>query len=249
MVLSNRYSDYDSFAWVYNKHWGNQFTPIALSVLEKFALPFIQPNANILDLCCGTGQLAQILTERCYRVTGLDGSKEMLRFAHKNAPDTKFIMDDARTFKLPAIYNLVISMFDSLNHIMTYEELTAVFLNAHVALQEGGLFLFDLNLEHGYKVNWDGSHGIAEDDYVCVFQTNYSPEEHTARLDVTIFRLEDNWRRSDFTLIQRCYSKSEVQSALETAGFVDISAYVYDRQLGWIDLTKESDRAFFLCRK
>ena len=249
MVSSSRYSDYDKFAWVYNKHWGNRFTPTALPVLEKLALPFIQHNADILDLCCGTGQLTQILTERGYRVTGLDGSEEMLRFARKNAPNAKFFLDDARTFKLPAMFNLVISMFDSLNHIMAYEELTTAFLNAHAALREEGLFLFDLNLEHGYKTNWDGSHGIAEDDHVCVFQTSYSPEEQTARLDATIFRLEDNWQRADFTLIQKCYSKSEVQSALETAGFIDINAYAYDRQLGWMDLTKESDRAFFLCRK
>lgn len=249
MSLGSQYSDYDKFAWVYNKHWGNRFTQTALPVLEKLTLPFIQPNADILDLCCGIGQLAQLLIEWGYRVTGLDGSEEMLRFARKNAPNAKFILDDARTFKLPAIYSLVISVFDSLNHIMAYEELTDAFLNVHAALQKDGLFLFDLNLEHGYIVNWNGFHGIVEDDHVCVFQMTYSPEEHTARFDATIFHSEDNWRRSDFTLIQKCYSKSEVQLALETAGFVDINAYSYDKQLGWVDLTKESDRAFFLCRK
>ena len=33
------YSDSDPFAWVYNKHWGDSFTHIALNVMEKLVLP------------------------------------------------------------------------------------------------------------------------------------------------------------------------------------------------------------------
>jgi len=69
------YSDYDPFAWVYNKHWGDSFTQHALPVLEKLVLPHLPAKARILDLCCGTGQLAQVLIERGYQVTVLDGSE------------------------------------------------------------------------------------------------------------------------------------------------------------------------------
>jgi len=143
------YSDYDRFAWVYNKHWGNSFTELALRVLEKLVFPYLSAKARILDLCCGTGQLAQALIARGYRVTGLDGSSEMLRFARENAPAGEFIVDDARSFKLPDSYHAVVSTFDSLNHIMTLEELTSVFRNVYAALQEGGFSFFDLNMEEG----------------------------------------------------------------------------------------------------
>ena len=83
------YSDYDTFAWVYNKHWGNQFTPTALSVIEKLVLPKISSNASILDLCCGTGQLARLLSERGYTITGIDGSAEMLKYAKENAAEVR----------------------------------------------------------------------------------------------------------------------------------------------------------------
>ena len=72
------YSDYDPFAWVYNRHWGNNFTALALLVLDRLVLPYLPARARILDLCCGTGQLARALSARGYQVTGLDGSKEML---------------------------------------------------------------------------------------------------------------------------------------------------------------------------
>lgn len=241
------YSDYDPFARVYNKHWGNSFTQHALPVLEELVLPHLPGKARILDLCCGTGQLAHILTERGYRVTGLDGSEEMLRFARENAPEVEFIHDDARTFRLPPVYHAAISTFDSLNHVMTLEELTSVFRNVHAALREGGLFLFDLNMEGGYRVTWNDNFGIVEDDLVCVVRSSYRPEEHTARFDATIFRRQESWQRSDITLFQKCYSEAEVLSALGTAGFSETRTYTYDLYLNLQNLTADSERAFFLC--
>jgi len=243
------YSDYDRFAWVYNKHWGNEFTHLALQVLEKLVFPHLLAKARILDLCCGTGQLAQALISRGYRVTGLDQSAEMLRFARENAPSGEFIVDDARSFKLPAVYHAVVSTFDSLNHIMSLEELTDVFGNVYAALQKGGLFLFDLNMEAGYRICWNDNFGIVEDDHVCVVRTSYRPEERTARFDTTIFSLQEGWHRSDVTLFQKCYSEAEVQSALKVTGFTKIQCYAYNEQLALEKLAGETERAFFICQK
>ena len=113
------YSAYDPFAWLYNKHWGNSFLPVVLPVLDNLVLTKIPKNARILDLCCGTGQMAQKLTVLGYRVTGLDGSLEMLNYSRQNAPGVEFLQADARSFRLPYKYNAVISVFDSLNHIIS----------------------------------------------------------------------------------------------------------------------------------
>jgi SAM-dependent methyltransferase len=250
MPKSERYSDYDDFAWAYNKHWGGQFTPAAFAVLEKLVFPKIAANARILDLCCGTGQKTQLLAQRGYVMTGLDGSEEMLKFARENAPSTHFILGDARTFKLPAEYDVVVSMFDSLNHVMTNEELTAVFRNVWNCLKAGGLLQFDMNLEPGYLKTWHGYNGIIEEDHVCIFPNSYDAEKRTARMDCTIFRLESGrWRRTDFTLTQKCYSHEELLSALRKAGFASIEDFSYDRVNGLAALTPASMRVFFLCQK
>ncbi len=244
------YSDYDPFAWVYNKHWGDSFTQIALPVIENLVLRQLAPEASILDLCCGTGQLAQALTALGYRVTGIDGSEAMLRFARENAPAAEFIQADARSFQSPQVYHAVVSAFDSLNHVMTLEELTSVFRNVHAALREGGLFLFDLNMEEGYREHWDGSFGIVEEDHVCVFLNSHCPDERTAQFDATIFRLQGTaWQRSDVMLLQKYYSEAEVRSALETAGFTEIRAYAHDEQSGFTELAADSERAFFIGQK
>ena len=227
MTSSPRYSKYDGIARVYNQHWGDRFLPTSLAALENLALCHLPGNAAILDLCCGTGQLALALTKRGYEVTGLDGSPEMLSFARKNATGAKFILDDARTFTLPTRYHLVVSMFDSLNHILEPRELSSVFTNVCASLRKKGLFLFDLITEKGYQANWNGFWGIVEDDHVCISQ----------------------WRRTDVILPERWYTEEEIRSALELASFQKITVYQYDGESGFKNLTEEAERAFFLCYK
>ncbi|MAE10429.1 MAG: class I SAM-dependent methyltransferase [Dehalococcoidales bacterium] len=243
------YSDYDPFARVYNQHWGNHFIPLVFPILEDHVLRYIPPNSCILDLCCGTGQLVRVLAGQGYQVTGLDGSAEMLRFARENAPDSEFIMADARTFEQPDTYQAVISTFDSLNHILELGELKSVFDNVRAALRPSGLFLFDLNMEAGFKTDWNYDFNIVEDDHVCVIRSSYHPRERRAKFEATIFSEGNVWQRSDFTLTQRCYSEPEVVETLKQAGFTEIQACACDIKRDLIQLTTESERAFFIGRK
>lgn len=248
MSADRRYSDYDRFAWTYNRHWGNMFMGKLIPVMEKLLFPHILTGTHILDLCCGTGQLAKTLTERGYNVTGVDGSEEMICFARKNAPDAEFIVEDARYFKLPEAYNVVVSTFDSLNHIMSIEELTEVFCNVYNVLIDGGVFMFDMKIEKAYQSEWKSSFGIVEDDHVCVVQSSYSADEGIDKTEITIFRLLDGeWRRLDLTLLQKCYCEQEILLVLSDTGFVDIQPYDAERGLG--DILKRPGRTFFFCRK
>ncbi len=246
----NTFTAYDPFAWMYNKHWGNSFLPVVLPILENLVLSKLSQNARILDLCCGTGQMARQLKTMKYRVTGIDGSSGMLSYARENAPGVKFLQADARSFKVPRKYNAVISVFDSLNHVMTLKELKSVFSCVYDSLLDNGVFMFDLNTEAGYLYEWDGDFTIVEDDHVCVVRNTYSAASRIATFDATIFRLIDNsWYRSDVILYQKCHVSASVKSALRSAGFTDIEAYGFDWLSGIRALDKDARRAFFLCRK
>ncbi len=243
------YSDYDPFARVYNQHWGDHFIPLVFPILESYILRKLPPKAAILDLCCGTGQLVRLLTDRDYQVTGLDSSQEMLRYARENAPAAEFILADARSFRLPANYHAVISVFDSLNHIRKLEELTATFRNVYASLRPAGLFLFDLNMEAGFKTDWNNDFDVIEDDLVFVIRLSYDPEGRTAHFEATVFYQENGWQRSDFTLTQQCYLEVEITSALAEAGFVEIKACASNLDKELIALTADTERGFFICQK
>jgi len=171
----------------------------------------------------------------------------MIRYARINAPDVELIIGDVRSFQSPAMYDAAVSTYDSLNHVMSLEELNQVFQNVYACLQEGGLFLFDLNMEEGYRARWQGSFGIVDDDHVCVGRATFDESERIGKTAITIFRSEAGiWKRSDVTLLQRCYSEQEIRSALEAGGFKDIRAYSAQNDLGW---SREVGRAFFVSRK
>jgi SAM-dependent methyltransferase len=247
MTTGRRHSDYDPFAWFYNRYWGERFAEQVLPVLDRLVFPLWPAGGRILDLCCGTGQLAHALATRGFRVTGIDGSVAMLRHARENAPGAEFILADARSFTSPAGYDGVLSTFDSLNHVMSLPELTATFRNVHAALVEHGAFLFDLNMEEGYRARWRGTASIVEDDDVCIVLPGYDPKERIGRYDITLFELKaGGWQRSDLTLLQRCYSEAEVRSALGQAGFGEVSTYDAENDLG---MPRNVGRTFFLARK
>ena len=244
-----RYSEYDPFAWVYNEHWADislQWYPL----VEKLVLETIPGEGKILDLCCGTGNFARLLTEKGYRITGIDGSEKMLAFARENTPEAEFILGDARSFSMQPEFNAVISLFDSLNHIMTLNEMLMVFKNVFNSLLPGGIFFFDLNMEAAFADIWANlDRCIVKDDYVCVTRSSYDSSLKTGSFDATVFKFIEDWQRTDITLLQKCYSEAEVRSALEAAGFVEIRTYAYDEQLDLAKLTREAERAFFSCRK
>jgi len=235
---------------MYNERWENSFLPTILPILENLVLSKLPKNARILDLCYGTGQMSRQLDILGYKVTGIDGSSEMLNYALKNDPDVKFLQADARSFKLPQKYHAVVSVFDSLNHIMTLKELKIVFSRVYDVLRDDGIFLFDMNTEAGYLYEWIGDFTIVEDDHVCVVRNTYSNTRHTATFDAAVFRLRDsNWYRTDVMLLQKCHAPARVKSTLKSAGFTEIEVYGFNWESGVQMLDTDARRAFFLCRK
>jgi len=241
-----RYTVYDYFAWVYNKHWGTQVIDHLIPVTERLLLGNLPAGARILDLCCGPGHLVQALLARGYNVTGLDGSDMMLDFARKNATRGEFILADARSFRLPQIYHAVVSTYDSLNHITNSEELLAVFRNVYATLQSDGYFLFDVTLADGYQAYHGHTLSFIEDDHVCLIRLNYRSEEQIRQSDLTIFRLaKERWQRSDFMILEKSYSVEEMLSHLRAAGFMETKTYEAQRDLGLPYI----GRIYFVSRK
>ena len=219
-MSDSAHTPYDGMAWFYNRYWGGRFLDKIYPVIEQAVLRHLQQGATILDLCCGTGQLAAKLCEHGYRVIGVDNSAEMLAFARQNASAAIFIESDARSFELPCQVDAAVSVFDSLNHIMSLDELGDVFRSVHAVLRPGGLFLFDLNVEEGFVQRWKGALNIVESDHLLTARSSYDPESRIGRLDLTMFRLiDDGWTRQDESFLQRSYTPEEISQALTSVGF------------------------------
>ena len=241
-------ADYDDFAHVYNKYWSGFATRI-IPILEQLALNECPPGAVVLDLCCGTGQLAQALTERGYKVAGVDGSEQMLNYARINAPKASFHCADVRYFELPTKFDIVFSTYDSLNHLLTHDDLENVCRNVYRQLETGGLFVFDMNLESGFLSRWVGSFNIRADDTVVAAESKYDEKDKLATLNMTIFAQYEGdkalWRRNDVMLTQRAYTVDEVIKSLTAAAFAEIEVFEARRDFE----LPEDGRAFFRAKK
>ncbi len=248
MPNQERYTDYDRLAWFYDRYWGREYHQSVLPILEQLLLSLLPRDARLLDLCCGTGHLTRKLAELGYAVVGVDGSSEMLEFARKNVPGAEFFAEDARSFELPYKVQGVISTFESLNHVVSIDDLIRVFKHVLHALTDDGLMVFDMLMEEAYQTEWGKQSAIVEHDNVCIVRGGYDPNTRTGRTDLVLFRLEGTWRRSDLTIYQRCFSLGEIWAALEQAGFAEICSYDARRGLG-MPGELAVGRAFFRAKK
>ncbi|SFJ50156.1 class I SAM-dependent DNA methyltransferase [Thermoflavimicrobium dichotomicum] len=216
-------NNYDLFARIYNEKFAG-FSEGIIPILKKFLLEKINKSSTILDLCCGTGQLAKALSDLGYQVVGIDLSKEMIKYAKQNAPNTTFLVEDARSFRSPAsTFQGVISVFDSLNHILSTDEVFQVFKNVFDSLDNQGIFLFDINTEAIY-LQHTGSFGIVEPDYACIKSVTYDSQTKFAHYQLTLFQKEqDHWQREDIPLQQRSYTTHEIIELLKEVGFIHVS--------------------------
>ena len=190
MTTTTRYTDYDPWAWLYNRSEAHLALQGLMPLLEKLLLPHVPDSGQILDLCCGTGQVSQQLILRGYQVTGLDGSEKMLHYARENAPQVRFVLDDARSFTFPSSFDATICTDSSLNHIMSLEDLKSVFQNVYAALKDGGLFLFDLGLENRYR-NIEVNDGELQADYAWTVGETYDPASQKGTFTITLFQPAD----------------------------------------------------------
>jgi SAM-dependent methyltransferase len=249
MLLASYAPNYEPFARMQNelKTSEQEIVEFVIPALEQLMLRHLPEKAHILDLGCGSAQLIQQLHLRGYKTTGLDASEGLLHYARINAPESEFIHSDARNLKLPPTFDAVFSK-DVLLFILNIEELTAVFQNVYAAMRDNSIFVFTIPLTdwlHGV-VPQTFDHVNVNDECALIEIFNYKPKERMWEIKVTGFELiEHTWKRSDTTWLRKDFFLAEVNSALETVGFTEISHY----NLKDFGAEEAAGMACFVCQK
>ena len=227
MLEGNPMAGYDDFAWFYHRYWNEEFHGLAFPILERIWLPRVPDGARILDVCCGTGYLAGLLAARGYRVAGVDVSAAMIAYARENVPEAEFTVADAARFHLPCGFDAAVSTFDSLNHILSREDLEIGLSQYGRRSQTRRHVCVRRAARSGLPDPLGESFALVRDDHVLTITgSGYDFRSRLARCTLTMFRLlEGAWRRSDVTIVERCYPPQEIDRALERAGFGETACY------------------------
>lgn len=244
---------YTSFSQVYDlfmdnvpyKEWCDYIT----SLLKEYGIS----NGLILDLGCGTGSLTLELSKRGYDMIGVDCSEDMLEIAeekrHLSSENILYLLQDMREFELYGTVRAVVSVCDSLNYILEYEDLVQVFSLVNNYLDPDGLFIFDLNTPYKYSVLL-GEHTIAEtrEESSFIWENFYDEEDCINEYDLTLFIKEKGnvYKRYQETHYQRCYTLDEIRSALDKAGLTFLCAYnAFTRN----PVEKDNERIYVIARE
>ncbi|MCM1038773.1 MAG: class I SAM-dependent methyltransferase [Ruminococcus sp.] len=214
-----------------------------------------QEKNSILDLGCGTGTLTQLLAAKGYDMIGVDNSPEMLHIAmekkERSGLDILYLCQDMREFELYGTVGAVVSVCDSLNYLLTEEELLAVFQLVRNYLYPGGLFIFDFNTVYKYETII-GDTTIAENREDCSFiwENYYHSGDETNEYDLTIFvkndKEKESFRRFQETHYQRGYRAGQMKKLLERAGLTLLTQIDADTHE---EVREVSERIYMVARK
>ncbi|MCH4034850.1 MAG: class I SAM-dependent methyltransferase [Lachnospiraceae bacterium] len=190
----------------------------------------------LVDLGCGTGQMTRRMADFGYDCIGVDLSEEMLAVAG-NAEAAKprgilYLNQDMRELDLYGCAGQVISCCDSVNYLVTEEDMAAMLRQVEETLLPGGLFVFDFNTLHKYRDTM-GEKTIAENrvNESFVWENHFLEEAededggkltHINVCDVTFYIREGDselFRRYAEQHWQRGWTLAEMKALLEKTGF------------------------------
>lgn len=230
---------YTLFAKVYDKMMDN----IPYEEWEQYLLQLlfrhhIKPCSSITELGCGTGSMSMLLQADGFEVTGIDISQDMLLVAEeKNHSDIyckdngltpiSYIYSDMRDFTLSDKQDAVVSVCDSVNYLLTEEDLYKTMDSVRKVLKKNGIFIFDLKTEFFYS-HVLGSRTFHEKrrTYSSVWENSYDREKRIHEYKLR-FRYKDGhgWREHAELHKQHPFTAEEIKRAALRAGFAGGAAY------------------------
>jgi SAM-dependent methyltransferase len=198
---------------------------------------------SVLDLGCGTGNSSAPFAELGLEVTGLDRSPEMLAIARRKGLSATFVEGDFTDFALSGRFDLVVSVFDSLNNLLEPDDFRRTAACARRHLNGGGLYIFDVNTTPGLRNLWedDRAEGWVDDVY---YLWEHSFDDLTGLAKVVAY-CEKGTRSFTEVHFERPYDPPEVRALLREAGFKDVQLVTYP---DGYPATSESERIWVVAR-
>ena len=134
----------------------------------------IKPHSRILDACCGTGDIAEMIkkAEPKAEVTGLDFSENMLIFAKKRVKSVKFFQGDITNTDFPSESFDIVTMSFGLRNIQNPEK---ALYEINRILKSGGEFL---HLDFGNKNILSGIFDIEAPIFAKFFAKDTEPYKY-----------------------------------------------------------------------
>ena len=176
---------YKDYQWVWDLTSDtDDYKDLADYVVDKLKNYQIVDTKTVLHLGCGSGCMDYHLKKH-FELTGVDLSEDMIKSARVKNPECFYFIGDMRAFKLEKKYDAVI-IPDSIDYMLSTQEIENVYKNAKRLLNDNGLFLVIVGYEpEKFPQNRITVYEATDGDRVVTFIENnyvsdYSPNSFEA---------------------------------------------------------------------
>lgn len=240
---------YDKFLDYYDKIVRSVNNPIEDEVeflIEDCIKEYKPETKTILETACWTGIVAKELINAWYKVTGLDISPDMLKKAEKNLNKKNLVLADMTDFSLNKTFDTILCNYNSICHLLKWEDWLAFFEMVNKHLEKEWLFIFDINTLYEFE-------NITKD-----FAQFYNFDNDTICLEmqkkgwlfqwmVKIFSQRKDWK---FDLIEEVVNENsfpinKIKKELKEKWFKILEMIDYH----YWEVTAKSERVYFICKK
>ena len=174
---------------------------------------------SVLDLCCGTGLLAEELTARGYRVVGVDASDAMLALARERlGPDVALSRMTLPELTIEGVFDAAACTLDGLSYLDP-ADLRLTLAAVALRLRPGGWLVFDLHTDA--MMDFTIANPVVAGESAgnsFVITSTVDPAARSCDTTIELTRSRDG---DPFSERHRQYfhAESDVRAALRDAGF------------------------------
>ncbi len=222
------------------------------SYLLKLFKKYGKKPTLLLDVACGTGGFSNEFARQGIEVIGVDMSEEMLSVAREKSAEQDlnilYLCQKAEELDLYGTVDGAVCCLDSLNHITDYKTFCKAVAKVSLFLEEGSLFIFDLNTEYKHRsVLGNNVFVIETEDVYCVWANEFCEKDLSVDISLDFFVEQDGlYERFSEDFSERAYTMQEVKTACEDAGLEIVE--IFD-DMTENALKNTSERAVFVTRK
>ncbi|RXJ00005.1 class I SAM-dependent methyltransferase [Anaerobacillus alkaliphilus] len=245
--------NYNKFAYLYDELMidapYNQWVSFVLEITERIG----SSKNRVLDLGCGTGNVAIPLSKQGINVTAVDLSEEMLYVAREKSENAgvaiQFFQQDMKELDGLGKFDVVLCLCDSINYLHDETDICQTFQKVYNHLNDNGLFIFDVHSVHKVdNVLAGNTFAHNGEDISYIWECFSGDEPFSVEHDLSFFVQNEQglYERYDELHKQRTYPISVYEKGLSDLGF-HIVSITGDFSLD--ELADDAERWFFVAKK
>ena len=197
--------EYKEFAKYYDKFYQSKNYEKEVD----FLMNFINDGDKIIDIGCGTGIHASLISRKGFNVDGLDLNKEMIDIAKKRLNSSLYVQN-VLNINIDERYDVIISMFAVINHLKNTSELKKCLSNMKGILKRNGTIIIDLHNPQ--------SSGNKTDNFDNMSKTMEWHYDEKAKLEKSKIIFKIGNKKYEDSHIFRIFTIDEVRECCDSVG-------------------------------